>query len=708
MSFNVSSWFIEQVRAPIGSPKRRFTIGGSDYSHAVIRWPSLGFKAGTIDLGTTTVVLGNVDNSLSFFVGCDHFLTTSCEITMGFSHPDSGEEAISLFIGTPSNLVFARDGKELRIQLQGKTKRLTDTSLGTDTESGGVDFTNSANYPSDLAWTLITCYGRMSSLESDANPDVQYSEWADWRDANRVRDIRVKAYLKGERIFQVLNTLATMDGRIISFQNGKLRFRDPFESFDPKGPSFPLESILDLSVSLNPERITNHFFVEANYDPETSRFKAQFSQVNSASQAVFGTRSGRFSSRGVWFSSARDAQFLVGDRIRFGARPLPEVHVKAPLGGAFEISPGDLVSLTHSGFGWEKRLFRVVEQSLNLDTALVDLQLSEAQHRRWQFESTVSSFSLYTPHLVRAGSDALLGLGEQGGARPVLRNESGGYFQATGLYATALLAINETELLLGGPPSSGSPQGLLQRSSDAGSSAVTVSSLAVNLSRVHHIFEVRSGSYLASANSGAIYRSTDGGSSWNHTQTISGAYHINKFFQPFSGTLWGATGYSNFAFGKGLFIWESQDDGISWSRVHIVQDSGNYYCTGIHPLPDSEYLLSTFGGDITEIGVWRSKTTSPTSIGWTLVLSGGSFSEIVITSSGHLLFGFFEETTLNGGAIYRSLDQGSAWIVDAQLTKQGNIALIVNSDSTLDAYVSRMSVGTRTDRYRNFDPNQLG
>ncbi|MEE8434651.1 MAG: hypothetical protein V3S64_07680, partial [bacterium] len=157
MSLNVSSWFIEKMRAPIGSPIRRFTIGGSDYSATVIRWPSLGFRAGTIDLGTTVVVLGNVDNSLSFFVGCDHFLTTSCEITLGFSHPDSGEEAISLFMGTPSNLVFARDGKELRMQLQGKTKRLTDTSLGTDTESGGVDFTNSANYPSDLAWTLITC-----------------------------------------------------------------------------------------------------------------------------------------------------------------------------------------------------------------------------------------------------------------------------------------------------------------------------------------------------------------------------------------------------------------------------------------------------------------------------------------------------------------------------------------------------------------------
>ncbi len=85
-----------------------------------------------------------------------------------------------------------------------------------------------------------------------------------------------------------------------------------------------------------------------------------------------------------------------------------------------------------------------------------------------------------------------------------------------------------------------------------------------------------------------------------------------------------------------------------------------------------------------------------------------SFSHLYRTASGDLLGGFYENTTLNGGTIHRSLDAGSSWFEDARIAKQGNLRLIGNSDGTVDAYVARMTVGARTDRYRNFDPPALG
>jgi hypothetical protein len=94
-------------------------------------------------------------------------------------------------------------------------------------------------------------------------------------------------------------------------------------------------------------------------------------------------------------------------------------------------------------------------------------------------------------------------------------------------------------------------------------------------------------------------------------------------------------------------------------------------------------------------------------------MSSVSFTGIVRTSSGHLLLGFDEDLTGNGGSVYRSLDQGSSWIEDSRLTKQGNIMLIDQPDSgSVDAYVSRMVTGATTvigaRRYTNFDPNQIG
>ena len=82
-----------------------------------------------------------------------------------------------------------------------------------------------------------------------------------------------------------------------------------------------------------------------------------------------------------------------------------------------------------------------------------------------------------------------------------------------------------------------------------------------------------------------------------------------------------------------------------------------------------------------------------------------AFSHVVHTTSDHLLMGFNEEGTLDGGAVYRSTDNGSSWSEDARIAKQGNVRLLPRTDGSLDAFVNRTSAGPRTDRYRNFDPH---
>ena len=84
-----------------------------------------------------------------------------------------------------------------------------------------------------------------------------------------------------------------------------------------------------------------------------------------------------------------------------------------------------------------------------------------------------------------------------------------------------------------------------------------------------------------------------------------------------------------------------------------------------------------------------------------------SFHTILETESGHLLMGFDEEYTLNGGMIYRSTDQGSSWFEDYRLAKQGNIRLVDKSDGRIDAFLTRTSAGLRTDKYRNHDPQEM-
>ncbi|MDH4247890.1 MAG: hypothetical protein OEW39_08740, partial [Deltaproteobacteria bacterium] len=89
---------------------------------------------------------------------------------------------------------------------------------------------------------------------------------------------------------------------------------------------------------------------------------------------------------------------------------------------------------------------------------------------------------------------------------------------------------------------------------------------------------------------------------------------------------------------------------------------------------------------------------------WATVFTWGGFHTVLKSTSGALLTGWEEELTTEGGGIYQSLDQGSSWFEHSRITKQGNVRLIANSDGTLDALISRTSLGPRTDRYRNFEP----
>jgi hypothetical protein len=706
MTAAVTSWFVEQAGQAHLEPRRRLLLGGSDYSEWVLRWPAVGTRLETIDLGTVAVTLSNMERRFNGLVDGGDLLTTSCELALGLTHPVSGDEWLVLHTGQPSHADFSANGAELRLQLQGKTRRLTDLALGSDATSAGLDYTTSAYYPADLAWYLVTSGGGLSAAQSSANPDLDFAAWQTWRDADMVRDVRVKAYFTGEKIYQVLADLAELDAVAIGVRQSQLRFADLHGPF-AAGGELPLEHALDVALTVDPARLVNQFTVQAGFDPGTGRFSSEISKVHSESQARYGTRAGRFGPRGVWFDTGNDGRYFAEEQVRFHRDPWPTVTVRASLAGGLHLATGDVVTLTHTHLGITAREFRITAQEIDLQEGALQFDLEPARHRLWEFQAQVSSVNLRVRTLAAVNCGAYLAVEEGGLSGRLLRTDSAGTFQPLGPYATALLALDAQQVLIGGPPSSGSTQSVLRRSSDGGSSSVVVASLGPGTAAVHGIFQVHSGVCLAAVTSGGILRSTTAGSSWNVTWTVSPGYNVRRFFQPVSGTVWGATGYDNAALANGVYLWESLDDGVTWAPRHTVLSSGDFNTGGLYGITGSEYLLGTFGSGVAQLRVLRGTRASPTSVGWSTVLSQVGFAAVTRTDCGHLLFGFDEEATLNGGAVYRSFDQGSSWVEDARIAKQGNLNLVPQPDGTLDAWVSRISGGPRTYRYRNFTPDDL-
>lgn len=707
MTLTVSSAFLAESRRGVAEPRRHFTIGGSDYGPLVTRWPTLRYRAGTIDLGTTALTLSNARRALQFLVDCDVALTTSCELALGFAPPGGVEARVSLYTGTPAHVRFEDGGTHVRLHLQGKTRRLTDTVLGTDAASGALDFTGSAAHPADLAWTLVTCHGGLSDVESDSNPDLDPAEWQAWRDADEIRGVRVKAWLTGEKLYQVLDTLALMDARAIGFRDNRLRVGDAVPAFGAAPPALDVERCTALELSMDPAAIVNHFFAEAGYDPATGTFAGAHSRVSSRSVADFGRKSARFSSRGVWFADVGDARFLADERVYFGRRPAPRLSVRGPLALGVHHAVGDVVTVTDSGLGLQARPFRVVEQALALDTGELSLELAAARHRPWQFEASVASANLAVRTLTAADSGTLLALDDDADAPRLYRTDSAGTFAAMDAHATALAVLADGTVLLGGPPAAGATA-VLQRSSDGGSSSVVVASLAPGTQAVHAIHPAGAATCVAAADSGQVLRSTDAGSSWAVTAVISPAYHLRCFAAPTVGVLWGATGYEDPAAAAGLHLWESVDDGATWAPRHTFQTSGDYRAVGLHILSGSAFLLAYEGATTAELGMLRGTRGAGGAVSaWAPVLAGAALAALVETGCGHLLGGYERTQAVEGGTTFRSLDAGSSWQEDARVAKQGNVALRPRGDGTVQAWVARSVAAPRTDRYRNYDPDEV-
>ena len=99
MPFDTTSWFIEQTLLKSSEPVRKFTIGGSDYSDYVLKWPKFKKKWNDIRPLNFTINLSNDDQLFNFFIDDKTKLKQPVSLQMGYTHPTSGDELITLFAG---------------------------------------------------------------------------------------------------------------------------------------------------------------------------------------------------------------------------------------------------------------------------------------------------------------------------------------------------------------------------------------------------------------------------------------------------------------------------------------------------------------------------------------------------------------------------------------------------------------------------------
>ena len=115
MSYSVTSWFVEQAALENPPVKRTFTIAGSDYSDWVLSWPTINTRWDELRPNNVTIQLANEDQTFNFFKTAKTNVQAACVVKLGFTHPTSGDELLTMFNGTVAEVSFKDASVSLRL-----------------------------------------------------------------------------------------------------------------------------------------------------------------------------------------------------------------------------------------------------------------------------------------------------------------------------------------------------------------------------------------------------------------------------------------------------------------------------------------------------------------------------------------------------------------------------------------------------------------
>jgi len=371
MTHSVTSWFIEQSQNLTVEPVRVFTLGGSNYSEHVVQWPKFKQSWNSIRPVSLTVNLSNGGKQFNFLKDDTTLMTAQAEFSMGFTHPTSGNELITLFNGTIERM---RYGNSLvNLSFVDKFKQLTERLIGTTSEP--ITYSGSNYLPADIAWYAITSYGGYDNVASSSNVDIDYESWLQWSNVFSADAVYVGASFKGIKVSEALKKMGRYTDSAIFIHNNRISFKR-FSIADSNQTSFDGDSIKNLSLSVDDRDVTNNMYVSGLYDTTSRYWAMTVNDENSSSINSYGLRENDIKDSSIWYINSGSAINLAQRRIQAVSVPFNKVQVSSTLKGLPRII-GETISVEDENLDIAEG-YRIMEQTINMDAGEVEFNVDRS------------------------------------------------------------------------------------------------------------------------------------------------------------------------------------------------------------------------------------------------------------------------------------------------------------------------------------------
>ena len=364
-TFDVTSAFTAQARSKTPqSIVRQFTLGSSDYSDLVVKWPTFTRRWDEVRPKTTTLRLNNAGQALNFLRADKTKMQNDAVLSMGFTFPGSGNETIDIFSGTVRGISYANG--ICSISIVDKFQQLSDRKMGDSDNT--IRYAQGSEYlPSDIAWWAVTSYGGLSSIESTSNPDIDFDAFQGWAAVFSSDNVTTRAEFTGQKVTEVLRKIARSTHSAIFIRNNKLSFQR-FSLGDTNVASLGQDIVHSVRTRFDIDDIINRQYVSGDFKVGSVHQHTVYAE-DATSVSSYGLKEHYIKDENFWYQNSDDSINLAERMILVSAQPDDKVDVTTGLAGiAFTV--GETVYV-------EDRLadvsenYRIMEHSVNMDEGTV-------------------------------------------------------------------------------------------------------------------------------------------------------------------------------------------------------------------------------------------------------------------------------------------------------------------------------------------------
>jgi len=366
----VTSWFVDQTNAPATEPDMTFLIGTSDYSDRVIKWPKIKRESESVKFSSVAVAVDNVDGHFNGFYTNVYTIPNTCTLKIGFTHPNSNAELLTVFTGFLEDVRYSK--KQCLLKMKDRLTDMGDRKVGDS--ASPVTFANTI--PSEIAWVLCTSYGELSTTKSSANPDIDYTEFQIWAETFSKDTVICGANYEGMKVSKALTSIAEMTGSMIWVGgDGKIIFK---RYVDVSSNETLITDPIDLRIDVEGKRLANRQSVHFDYAVESNYWQKLIVQENSVSVSSYGLYDDLKEDENIWYVDSVSALGFAQRRLGIYREPPKRFEVDTQLSGVFR-DMGESIRLVDSFFGITSAdIWRITEHELDMQTGEMYFELDGA------------------------------------------------------------------------------------------------------------------------------------------------------------------------------------------------------------------------------------------------------------------------------------------------------------------------------------------